>query len=98
MLSFDVVSLFTKVPIADVLETVSDLLSQNESLGKRTAIPAEDICALTELCLWSTYLEFQGGFYEQVDGAAMGSTLPGSRQPIHGGLRDKSTGAGSPMP
>lgn len=75
MLSFDVVSLFTKVPIAEALVTISDLLSQDESLEERTAIPAEDICALTELCLRSTYFEFQGRFFEQTDGAAMGSPL-----------------------
>ena len=33
------------------------------------------ICQLTELCLRTTYLEFQEEFYEQVDGAAMGSPL-----------------------
>jgi len=75
MVSFDVVSLFTKVPIADALATISNLLSQDESLEDHTAIPAEDICTLIELCLRLTYFEFQGRFFEQMDGGAMGSPL-----------------------
>ena len=42
---------------------------------RNTAIPAEDICTLVELCLRSTYFEFQGRFFEQMDGTAMGSPL-----------------------
>ena len=75
MVSLDVMSLFTKVPIADALATISNLLSQDESFEEHTAIPAEEICTLTELCLRSTYFEFQGRFFEQMDGAAMGSPL-----------------------
>ena len=75
MVSFDVVNLFTKVPITEALETISTLLSQDDSLEDGTAIPAEDICSLTELCLRSTYFQFQDRFFEQIDGAAMGSPL-----------------------
>ena len=41
----------------------------------RTSIPVQDICELTELCLKSTYFQYQDQFYEQIDGAAMGSPL-----------------------
>lgn len=79
MVGFDVVSLFTKVPIADALATISNLLSQDESLRDRTAIPAEEICTLVELCLRSTYFEFQGR--RSSDGLP---SIPSSSQAVHG--------------
>ena len=43
----------------------------------------EEICKLTKVCLASTYFQFKDTFFEQVEGAAMGSQL----SPIvHGGL------------
>ncbi|XP_059068690.1 uncharacterized protein LOC131859150 [Cryptomeria japonica] len=62
LVSFDVVSLFTKVPILDAIEIVK--LKVNE-----------EIASLVELCLRSTFFAFQGVIYEQVDGVAMGSPL-----------------------
>jgi hypothetical protein len=47
-------------------------LTEDDTLDERTAIPVPDTCALTPLCLSST---FDGTFYEQVEGAAMGSPL-----------------------
>jgi len=60
MVSFDVVSLFTNVPIVDPLE----LLSQHFE---------EDVLALFKHVLTSTYFCFDAQFYEQTDGVAMGS-------------------------
>ena len=62
MVSFDVVSLFTKVPVDDALQAIFTLLTQDETLDERTTIPVPDICALTELCLRSTYFMFEEGF------------------------------------
>ena len=75
MVSFDVVSLFTRVPVEEALQVISELLHQDETLMDRTAIPAPDLCHLIELCLKSTYFRFGDLFYEQVEGAAMGSPL-----------------------
>ena len=36
---------------------------------------ASSVCKLTELCLRTTYFEFEGDIYEQKEGAAMGSPL-----------------------
>ena len=35
----------------------------------------EHIISLLELCLKTTYFQFQGRFYEQIQGAAMGSPI-----------------------
>jgi len=76
LVSFDVVSLFTRVPVDEALEVISELLLQDETLPERTTIPAPDLCHLIELCLKSTYFRFGDTFYEQVEGAAMGSPVP----------------------
>ena len=75
MISFDVVSLFTNVPVAGALDTISALLENDDSFEDHTTIPAADICNLAELCLRSTYFQFQDRFFEQVEGTAMGSPL-----------------------
>lgn len=62
LVSFHVVSLFTKVPIGDALELVRHK-SSNE------------IASLVEFFLRSTFFSFQNVIYEQVDGVAMGSPL-----------------------
>ena len=75
LVSFDVVSLFTEVQIVSALKTVEFRLRNDSTLEDRTQIPVEKFVELIELCLRSTYFEFQGEFYEQIDGAAMGSPL-----------------------
>jgi hypothetical protein len=62
MVSFNVVSLFTNVPIVDSLK----LLSQHFE---------DDVLALFKHALTSTYFCFDGQFYKQMDGVAMGSPL-----------------------
>ena len=73
--SFDVTSFFTQVPVDDALRVVEAKLCADETLPERTSIPSAHLIELVELCLGSTYLEFQGRLYEQSDGAAMGSPL-----------------------
>ena len=62
MVSFDIVSLFTNVPILDSLQ----LLSRHFD---------KDILSLFKHTLTSTYFCFKGEYYEQTDGVAMGSPL-----------------------
>ena len=75
MVSFDVVSLFTKVPIEETLEVINQGLDEDKTLLDRTPLEIEDICALTELCLRSTYFHCKDQSFEQIEGAAMGSPL-----------------------
>lgn len=72
MISFIVVSLFTK---DEALEVIAERLEHDETLEERTALPPQQICHLTSLCLHSTYFQFRHLFNEQLEGAAMGSPL-----------------------
>ena len=74
-MSFDVKALFTSVPIEPALKIIEKLLKEDHSLQSRTTMSIQHIMDLLGLCLMSTYFTFRGNFYEQVEGAAMGSPI-----------------------
>ena len=67
--------LFTSVPIDPALKIIKDLLVKDPTLKDRTVIGIDDIILLLEFCLKNTYFSFQGQFFEQVEGVAMGSPV-----------------------
>ena len=73
--SYDVSALFTSVPIDPAFNIIKDLLDKDTILKERTVMEVVDIILLLEFCLKNTYFSFQGQFYEQVEGAAMGSPV-----------------------
>ena len=73
--SYDVSALFTSVPIDPALKIIKDLLVKDPTLKDRTVIGIDDMILLLEFCLKNTYFSFQGQFFEQVEGAAMGSPV-----------------------
>ena len=75
MVSYDVTALFTSVPIPPVLKIIEDKLNEDKDLPQRTSMNTRHIIRLLEFCLRSTYFVFQGQYYEQTEGAAMGSPL-----------------------
>ena len=75
MVSFDVVSLFTKVPLDQALQVIAQRLREDPTLAERTTIPAGDLCSLIQLCFEVTYFQFGEQFYRQAQEAAMGSPL-----------------------
>ena len=68
-------ALFTSVPIDPALNIIKDLLEKDNTLKERTVLAVNDIILLLEFCLKNTYFSFQDQFYEQVEGAAMGSPV-----------------------
>ena len=73
--SYDVTSLFTSVPIDPALNIIKDLLEKDEKLNDRTVLSVQNIMELLGFCLNNTYFSFQNKFYDQVEGAAMGSSV-----------------------
>ena len=73
--SYDVSALLTSVPIDHALNIIKDLLEKDNTPMERTVLAVNDIILLLEFCLKNTYFSFQDQFYEQVEGAAMGSPV-----------------------
>ena len=74
MMSYDIKTLFTSVPIQPALNTIQKL-PEDKELQQRTTMSVENITTLLEFCLKSTYFTFQSRFFEQQEGAAMGSPI-----------------------
>ena len=72
---YNVKALFTSVPIRPALKSIKKLLEEDQTLPQRTTMTVNNISCLLEFCLNSTYFTFQEKFYEQVEGAAMGSPI-----------------------
>ena len=75
IISYDVKTLFTSVPIEPATKIIKQHLEDNKELQQRTSMTVNHIISLLEFCLKNTYFIFQGRFYEQVEGAAMGSPI-----------------------
>ena len=72
---YDVSALFTSVPIEAAIKIIQRRLELDQELHSRTNMKVEHITSLLEFCLKTTYFQFQGSFYEQINGAAMGSPI-----------------------
>ena len=75
IISFDVKALFTSVPVHPAIQIVKQRLQQGNTLPQKTNMSIPQITSLLEFCLTNTYFLFQGKYYEQVQGAAMGSPI-----------------------
>ncbi|XP_041463894.1 uncharacterized protein LOC121414914 [Lytechinus variegatus] len=75
MISFDVVSLFNNVPIEGACSTALQRMQSDPTLSERTTLMPEQIADLLKFVLRSTYFLYRGSFYEQTEGAAMGSPV-----------------------
>ena len=75
MSSYNVKAIFTSLPFDPALKTIHDKLQQDTMLPNRTSLSIPNIMSLQHFCLKSTFFTFQGKYYEQVKGAAMGSPL-----------------------
>ena len=71
-LSFDVKSLFTSIPLQLALQCTETAIQQS---SVKLPLPTEDIMDLLNLCLTSTYFQYNGRHYKQLHGTAMGSPV-----------------------
>ena len=72
MVSFDVTSLYTTIPIDQTLLIIKDLLEHDDKLADRTLLSPRQILDLLDILLRTAYFKFNGDFYQQTDGAAIG--------------------------
>ena len=73
MVSFDVTSLFTNVPLNFTIDLILDKIYSEKLIS--TKLKREQFKILLELCTKEMHFTFDGSVYKQVDGVAMGSPL-----------------------
>ena len=75
-MSFDVTALFTSIPVTlSVVSMIKDRLNQDTTLKDRCELSVHQITTLLEICLNTTYFIYDGVFYKQKKGAAVGSPV-----------------------
>ena len=72
MVSFDVVSLFTKIPVNLAKDVACEQLTNNVTLSERNEMKINNIEIALNFCLNNTHFTFQEKFYEQIFGVPMG--------------------------
>ncbi|XP_054257427.1 uncharacterized protein LOC128982491 [Macrosteles quadrilineatus] len=75
LVSFDVESLFTNVPVSETLKIIETRLTNDDTLANRTKLPVNVIMELLDLCTQCNYFQLEGKLYRQDEGMAMGSPL-----------------------
>ena len=73
MISFDVASLFTNVPLEDTINIILDRIYTRKELNIK--IKRNQLKKLLYLCTKNVHFTFDGKMYLQIDGVAMGSPL-----------------------
>jgi hypothetical protein len=71
LVGFDV-SLFTSVPVEEVLLVIRNRLSMDPSFTEHSPLQVEDIKELLNICLKTTYFQFEDKFYQHKEGMAVG--------------------------
>ena len=72
LVSFDVKSLFTSIPLQLALQGTETAIKRSNT---KLPILTQDIMELVTLCLNSTYFQYNGKHYKQLHGTAMGSPV-----------------------
>ena len=72
LVSFDVCSLFTNIPLNETIDIAVNLIFENNS---NLNISKSDLNQLFLFATAQTHFIFKGNFYDQIDGVTMGSPL-----------------------
>ena len=73
MISFDVVSLFTNVPLEKTIDIIINKVYKEKRI--KTKIKADKLRKLLYLCTKEGHFTFNDEIYVQIDGVMMGSPL-----------------------
>jgi hypothetical protein len=75
LVSFESVSLFTNIPVEEILQVITNRLNTYPSFPECSTLQAEDIMELLDICLTTTYFNLEDKFYQQKKCMAMGNSL-----------------------
>ena len=75
LVSYDVKSLFTSIPINETIQICEQRLREDVTLSERTEMSVDTIIILLRFCLLSSAFMYEGQHYRQIQGIAMGSPV-----------------------
>ena len=75
MISFDVVSPFTAIPVDKACGYIRTKLAHDTSLIERTQLDVDDIIRLLTFVLSNSFFVYNNTTYKQIHGCAMGSPV-----------------------
>ena len=75
MVSFDVVSLFTAIPVEKACERIRTKRETDVTLPSRTKLTIDDIISLLRFTLTNSFFTHNNTIYKEVHGCAMGSPV-----------------------
>ena len=75
LVSFDVVSLFTAIPVEKACELIRTKLETDITLPSRTNLTIDDIISLLDFTLSNSFFTYKNTTYKQIHGCAMGSPV-----------------------
>jgi hypothetical protein len=75
LVSFDVVSMFTNIPVDEALDVINAELLKDDTVESRSGLQLGPIMELLEVCLKTTYFQVHQKFFQQKDGMEMGNSL-----------------------
>jgi hypothetical protein len=62
--------------VEEVLRVIRNRLSTDPPFPECSSLQAEDIMELLDICLTTTYFQYDDTFCQQKEGMAMGNSLP----------------------
>ena len=77
MVSFDVKSLFTSIPVDLALTITKERLQQDQNLAERTNMSATNMMKLLDFVLTNNYFKHDGHHYRQIFGCAIACVAGG---------------------
>ena len=75
MVLFDVISLFTAIPVKKACDYIRNKLEGDDKLHSRTNLITDDVIYLLEFVLLNSFFVYNNCFYKQIHGCAMGSPV-----------------------
>ena len=89
MVSFDVESLFTNIPLEECIDLAVNCISEGNPDLK---LSKPELRSLFTVATAQTHFLFNGSFYDQIDGVAMGSPLAPVLANLFMGHHEKTVG------
>ena len=83
IVSLDVSSLYTNIPIIYTLNKIKNYVNNDDQFTRKTAILQDKFLDLVHLVLTTTWYTFKSQFYQETDGVAMGGPASSTTTEIY---------------